>query len=239
MSVFGFSTSGGGGDFLPICKFDARSGRMFRLDRTQGPNGFATDEVDITQTFKAIFDFENIETGWIDFPIGGAPSFALVPIGQPLPPRPTDKHKNGVRFLVRLSNDCAGPLGAPVREMAGSSKAFVSGIEQAYIAYQADAAKNAGKLPVFVLEKTTPVKSAGGATNYHPSFKLVAWAPRGDLVHRPRVAQAATTANTASAAQPTQASNTSEFGGAAPSTGATQVPPPQAAAAPADANDFG
>ena len=38
----------GGGDFLPIVKYDTRAGHMIRVDRTQGAKGWDTDEVDIT-----------------------------------------------------------------------------------------------------------------------------------------------------------------------------------------------
>ena len=51
----------GGGDFLPICKYDTRAGRMIRVDRTQGANGWDTDEVDITDKFTAVMDFANCE----------------------------------------------------------------------------------------------------------------------------------------------------------------------------------
>ena len=48
-SVFGFSTeSSGGGDFLPIVKYDARAGRFFRMDRVDTGSGFESDPVDIT-----------------------------------------------------------------------------------------------------------------------------------------------------------------------------------------------
>ena len=62
--ALGFSntgTSSGGGDFLPIVKYDARAGRFFRVDREDG----VSTPVDITRSFKAVFDFENVETGWI------------------------------------------------------------------------------------------------------------------------------------------------------------------------------
>src|SRR4051812_47950315 len=63
MSVFGFSTEPTGGDFLPIIKYDARAGRIFRVDRgIDGPN-----PTDITDSFTAVFDFANIETGWMNF----------------------------------------------------------------------------------------------------------------------------------------------------------------------------
>src|SRR6186997_3068713 len=125
MSRFGFSTEpSAGGDFTPIVKYDARAGRVFRVDREQTADGFASNPVDITSTFKAVVDFENVETGWMDFPPGSAPSFALVLLssldkGGSLPDRPSVKHKNGVRFLLKLNKACGGDK--PVRELAGTS----------------------------------------------------------------------------------------------------------------------
>jgi hypothetical protein len=214
MSVFGFSTEpSSGGDFLPIAKYDARSGRMFRIDRVDTGSGFVSDAVDITATFKAIVDFENIEVGWIDFPVGSAPNFSLVPMGTQLPDRPSAKHKNGVRFMLKLSKDCGGAK--PIRELAGTSKAFLSGIEAVFTAYQTEKSANPGKLPVIVLEKTTPIKSGSGATvstNYQPTFRISGWAPRGDLVFQPKTTHHTKLPDV-------------QFG-SAPATGSTKVDPP-------------
>lgn len=224
MSVFGFSTEPStGGDFMPIVKYDARAGRLFRVDRVDTGAGFASDQVDITSSFKAIVDFENIEVGWIDFPPGAAPNFSLVAMGTQLPDRPTPRHKNGVRFILKLAKDCAGTK--PIREIAGTSKAFLSGIEAVFTAYQSEKAANAGKLPVIVLEKTTPIKSGSGektSTNYQPTFKIASWAPRGDLVFQSK----GTAAPAASQQTP-------------PSTGSTKVEPPAKQSEMAGADDFG
>jgi hypothetical protein len=226
MSVFGFSTEpSAGGDFMPIVKYDARAGRIFRMDRVDTGNGFSTDQIDITSNFKAIVDFENVEVGWIDFPAGAAPNFALVPMGNQLPDRPSPRHKNGVRFILKLAKDCGGVK--PIREIAGTSKAFLSGVEAVFTAYQAEKAANAGKLPVIVLEKTTPIKSGSGekqSTNYQPTFKISGWAPRGDLVFQPKGG---------AAPQTTSPQHTP------PSTGSTKVEPPAKQAEMADADDFG
>jgi len=164
MSVFGFSTEpSAGGDFIPIIKYDARSGRFFRMDRVDNGSGFISNPVDITACFKAIVDFENVEVGWIDFPAGSAPLFDLVPIGSPLPDRPSTRHKNGVRLKLKLAKDCGGTK--PIREIAGTSKAFLSGIEAVFKDYEAAKAANADKLPVIVLEKTTPIKTGTGESS--------------------------------------------------------------------------
>lgn len=227
MSVFGFSTEpSAGGDFMPIVKYDARAGRLFRMDRVDTGNGFSNEQVDITSAFKAIVDFENIEVGWIDFPAGSAPNFSLVPMGTQLPDRPSPRHKNGVRFVLKLAKDCGGAK--PIREIAGTSKAFLSGVEATFNVYQTEKAANPGKLPVIVLEKTTPIKSGSGekqSTNYQPTFKIVSWAPRGDLVFEPK-----TTHQTK--VPPV------EFGGA-PATGSTKVDPPGVKQPAMAEDDFG
>src|SRR3954467_13210047 len=104
----------------------------------------------------------------------------MVRIGEALPDRPSANHKNGVRLEIKLSKDCGGDK--PVREIAGTSRAFLSGLEPVYAEYEAEKDKHPGKLPVVVLDKTTPVKTGTGeksSTNYHPTFKIVGWAPRG------------------------------------------------------------
>ena len=118
-NVLGFSTAPPeGGNFTPIVKYDARSGRMFRMDRIETNGNFANQAVDITQSFKAIVDFEIMETGWVLFAAGIAPDFKLVRIGNEFPDRPSEKHKHGVRLMIKLAKDCGGDK--PIREMAGT-----------------------------------------------------------------------------------------------------------------------
>ena len=111
MSVFGFSTeqsAGSSGDFTPVLKYDSRAGRLFRSDRTEVDGRWVNTPVDITRNFKAIFDMENLETGWIEFNANSAPVFSVVKLGEPLPPRPTPTAKNGARVMLKLGKDCGG-----------------------------------------------------------------------------------------------------------------------------------
>jgi hypothetical protein len=215
MSVFGFSTeSTGGGDFTPVLKFDARAGRFFRMDRVDTGQGFENELVDITQGIKFLADFENVETGWIIFTPGVAPDFKLVPYGTQLPDRPSPNHKNGVRFMLKLSKECGGEK--PIREIAGTSKAFLSGVEAVFVQYLAEKGKNPGKLPVLTVDKIVPVKTGSGvssSTNYHPQFRISGWAPRGDLVFE------------AKGVTPSVASQV--LAQTAPSTGSTRAAAPQ------------
>jgi len=215
-NVFGFSTEPKtGGDFLPIIKYDARAGRMFRIDRIDTGNGFESNQVDITDKFSAQVDFEFLETGWIEFTPGSPPSFVLVKWGEPLPGKPpTGKFKHGVRFMVKLASSCADDK-PRIREMAGTSNAMLNGIAAVAEQYQRERNANPGKLPVIRLVKTFPVKTGSGlqsSTNYHPVFEIIGWAPRGDLVPQPKSANG-TAVSTTNGATP-------------PSTGSTHAPAP-------------
>ena len=227
-SIFGFpeKASSEGGDFAAIIKYDARAGRLFRVDRGQDSAGaYHSTPVDITHNFKAICDFDNLETGWMLFQPGQAPSMHLVRMGKQLLPPLTDQYKRGVRFMLRLANECAGSV--PVREVAGTARTFLDGVGAAYAQYLADKDKNQGKLPVLILESTTPVTTGTGqrtSTNYQPNFRLIGWAPRGDLVFVPKAPQ-------------DQALPQGFTNGAAPQTGGARVEPPKQQTV--SASDFG
>ncbi len=224
--ALGLSTaSGGNGDIIPHVKYDARAGRLARPDRKEVGGQFVSESVDITQTFRAVMDLDNLEVGWFHFAAGVAPISVLVPIGQPMPPKPTPDFKQGLRVMLKLDGNCGGD----VREMTGASGAFVRGFDALHDAYLADKAANPGKLPVVRLASAEPVKSGSGArtsTNYEPHFVIEGWAPRPvDLVFVSKAISHQTELPKV------------DF---APSTGSTQVGPPPAKPAPAMASsDFG
>lgn len=219
-------SNGGNGEIIPFVKYDARAGRLFRRDRSQDSGGnFVSNDEDITNSFKAVVDLENIEVGFAKFGAGAAPEYLLVGLGSPMPHKPADPgFKQAVRLMMKLHNSCGGD----VREISGNSSAFLKGIDDLHTTYEAGKAANPGKLPVVTLKSTTPITSGTGAkksTNYQPVFEISGWAPRPtDLVH---VAKGSGQSH-----QPAQSS--------APSTGSTQVSaPPAKQPEMADADDFG
>lgn len=215
MAFGGFfdSVGGEGGSFLPIIKYDARSGRISRRDRESGEN----HDVDITKNFKAIFDFENVEVGWVHFPMGSAPQFHLSRYadGKPVEKPEGEGFKRGVRFVVKLSKECGGD----VRELVSNAGAFLDGAKQLHDAYEAGAKENPGKLPVVELKDSVAKTSTGGAlktTNYVPVWAITGWVKRpDDLVYTARGSSAASSS-------------------APPATGSTKVSAPEA-----DEDDFG
>lgn len=227
--ALGFNYGTGGGDFVAILKYDARAGRFFRVDRVQDNGQYISNQEDITNGFKAIFDFDNIEVGYISFPPGAAPDFQMVSLGDQYPQRPSDKHNQGVRFMLKLAKDSAGD-GEAIRECAATSAAFRMGIDELHDAYEAQKGSNAGKLPIVALRQTLPVTSGSGAkksTNYQPAFEIIGWAARpDDLVFVPKARGKQTAAP---AAAPI----------GAPSTGSTPVGAPAAKQPEAATSDFG
>lgn len=235
-SRFGFEIrpASSGGDFLPIIKYNAQAGIFTRIDRVDSGNGFESVPTMIEGSdFKAQFDLEHAETGWIDFATGTIPSFVMIKMsalekGAAFPIQPTEKHKNGIRVMIKLASDIAD--GTPrIREFAGNSQALLLAFAGLFEQYDAGRAANPGLLPVVMLDgKPMPVKSGSGmktSTNFHPKFRITGWAPRGDLAPRP-------------GSQP--AGNGHAATQVAPATGARPAAPPAAKPKPAaDASDFG
>jgi hypothetical protein len=205
--------SGGGGDFLPIVKYDARAGRISRVDRENGES----IPTDITNNFKAVFDFENVEVGFIKFAAGMAPDFRLSRFYDRKPvPDPKGDYKPGVRFVIKLAKECGGDI----REIASNAGAFLDAAKKLHVEYEAGVKENAGKLPVIALDGVNAKTSGEGqkkSTNYVPVFKIVSWVKRpDDLVYVARGSSVA---------------SSSEEPSSPPSTGSTKV------AAPAGGDD--
>jgi hypothetical protein len=183
---FNFSNGGSGGDIVPFVKYDARAGRLFRNDRKEVNGGYTNVPFDITASFKAVMDFENVEVGYIRFAANSAPEHLLVPFGEQQPPRPDNTWKQGMRIMLKLDPGCGGD----VREISSNAQAFLKGLDELHTKYEVEKHKNPGKLPVVVLRTAQPITTGAGdkkSTNYQPTFEITGWAPRpADLVFVPK-----------------------------------------------------
>ncbi len=227
----GLSTSNGsgGGEIQPYINYDAKAGRMFRVDRFQDSGGaWATDKAEITNTVQMVMDIANTRVGWINYTAQG-PVRKLVKLGEQIPPRPDDKNAEGKLafkdgFEVQLLLDKASGGGAP-RVFGSAARCVIEAMDALVDAYQAAPESRAGKLPVVKIANVQPIKS-GQSTNYKPTFAIVNWIDRPPAMD-----------STEAAPAPARASP--------PSTGSTVVTPlpvnnivPQRAAM-AGAGDFG
>jgi len=173
--ALGLNTGSGGGDFLPICIYDARAGRMFKVERTQGMGGWESNRVDISSPPPAFaVDIGSIEVGWIMFGVAG-PDFQLVPLGHPLPAQPSKEHKQG--FRVKLS----GRVIDGIREFSHTAKCVLGAMDELHTRFEAAPEAAQGKIPVVRLAGTTPIVTKGpqgNTTAYAPVLEIVAWTDR-------------------------------------------------------------
>ena len=157
-------------------------GEFFRVDRTQGPDGWDSKTVEITPVFQAVFDMENIELGWLYFPTNGAPSIQVAKYGLPLPAQPDKNHRAGFRVHMLLGAQSGGDT----REMAANAQVSIKGMDALHDAYLAGVKDHPGQLPVVRLAGTEAVTSSGkdasgksvSSQNYMPVWEISKWVPR-------------------------------------------------------------
>ena len=179
MALFGMQVSSGA-DFRDMIKFDARAGRLFRVDRD--PITGLRTPVDITgpETQFAI-DFGTLEVGYVQFTANG-PVRSMVPYGRPLPAQPQDKDENG-RLLAKPGFYAlvAGRALGGVREWCSNAVILLTALDELYQVFAQRREAQAGQIPLICIPRTLPVKSGRGAqssTNYKPILDIVGWVDR-------------------------------------------------------------
>jgi len=170
---FGKRKSGGGGNFLPLLKFDARNGSLHTETRVQTFNGWEKEQTDVGSRFCAVFDLANAQVGWLKFPRGSAPETALVPVGQNAGEAPDADFKEGFRILVVLDES----LGGGVHEFMSTSVSTWNGVSALHDAYLAAVAKHPGKLPLVSMSETVERRYSNG-NSFEPVFTIIEWVPR-------------------------------------------------------------
>jgi hypothetical protein len=169
------TSSSGGGDFLPIMKFSAKDGSFVRQDRQQGADGhWEKSETEMDLPFKVVMDMDAIEVGFIAFTTTG-PDFRFVKVGEPMPIKPSDEHKEG--FRIRMYNKEIG-----LREMSSSSKIVRNQMNDLHDAYLAGKADNPGKVPVIEITGSDRIqietKAQGTQTFRSPKWSIAGWVDR-------------------------------------------------------------
>lgn len=152
--ALGFSTeaSTGGSKFLSPIKFDAKMGELTVRTREPGqkPGEWENNDTELQFPIKIVFDFEKMETGWIQF----KPSYASVmkPVGTGIPPKPEGNFKQSIRMKVYLKD-------FGLREFSPTSKMVLREMDKLHDAYLAACDNNAGKMPVVTIQGTKTVKT--------------------------------------------------------------------------------
>lgn len=158
-----------GGDFTPHIRYMA-STSSWRMSGENGPEDFK-----LTQ---AVFDFENIETGWAVFEEGEAPAWNMDPSLETPAPKPGDGREWKRAFKVSVFSPKA--FGdEPVREFGTNGTGAAMGIEALYSQWEQGKDANTGKVPVCKFDGATPTKVGKGNTNV-PNFTIAKWIDRPD-----------------------------------------------------------
>lgn len=148
---------------------------MFRVDRAQLSDGtWDKSETEIAPGVQFVMDFASIEEGWIDF--GPPPAFAVVPVGQPIPPKPGEGFKQGFRCLLFSQKAFGG-----VRSISSTAKAVLGQVDSLHTQYVAAPESKQGMAPVVQFVGVTDIKTKGPkgeTTNYAPRLQIVKWVPR-------------------------------------------------------------
>lgn len=165
-------SSSGGGDRLPIFKFDAKSGDLIAKGRVQDQTTgtWENEEIEVSYPLRAVCDFENIEIGWLAF-VNNTPDFAMAKSGTPTPAKPTADHKFCVRFRCFTKE-------YGLREFSHTAKTVLRAIDTLHDAYVAEHANHAGKMAVVEISGTETIKIStpqGELKFKAPKWGIVGW----------------------------------------------------------------
>lgn len=168
----GFNTepSTGGSKFLPVVKFDAKAGDLLAVNREPAGDGtWEKTEVEIDTPVKVVVDFASIEIGWLTF----TPSYHadMVPVGQKMPAKPSDQHKQAVRLKLYFKE-------YGWREFSPTSKTVLRAVDKLHDEYLEGAAAHPGKMPVVTIEGTevVKIKTPEGELRFKaPKWSITGW----------------------------------------------------------------
>ena len=183
--ALGLTKSSGDDSFLPILKLNSVSGDVTISSSVKNAAGdWEKQEKDVKLPAKLIFDFENLEVGWMHFGSQG-PTFALVKLGQPMPTKPADhdpdKKKYNQGFRIRVYSKEYG-----LAVLSQSSKTVGEVMDILHDQYLTGAKANPGKVAVveFKGTKKVSVKTKEGAKNYkQPDWSIVSWVARPEAMN--------------------------------------------------------
>jgi hypothetical protein len=168
----------GSGEILPRLKFDARYGTIYTQDRVYENGEWQPSQNNIElDEFLAVFDMATLEVVWAYFPSSGPPDIVAVPAGQDPGDAPSEKHKQGVRLRVKMSDE----LGGQVRECISLATGFWYAIDDLHDRYLRELPQHLGQLPIVSIAEMIETKTKQGSA-FAPRFVIDGWIGRpGDL----------------------------------------------------------
>lgn len=174
------SNTGGEGGFKVFVSYNAKAGRWYTKEDKQEAEQFEVTNM------TAIFDMDNLKTGWFLFAPGVAPVKNMDPSLAQAAPKPGEGFKRGFELEVFSEKNLLG-----LREFSSTAGIVIDAMNDLYDHWSTDKVSNPGKLPVVKCVGVTPVTNKHG-TNYKPQLEIVSWADRpAELAGAPAPAAAA------------------------------------------------
>jgi len=161
-------------DRLGKLKWDFEIGKFVLENRVRTDSGWENEQHNVDNSgFRAVFDMIHIQCGWIAYLKGEGLNAVLEPLGQDYGDPPTDKHREGLRLIVKTDET----IGGDVRELISTSSAIWNAIDTLHDAYIADVQKHEGCLPAVDVAEVHK-ETIGNGTILVPVLKIVGWVPR-------------------------------------------------------------
>lgn len=172
--AFGFPKSGG--NIVPRIKFNAKSGRMYRVERKKNARGdYESEDVEIANPTMLVHR-ASMRKGWMRFT-----DFAerMVNIYDEMPAQPEGLDSDGkpewkptVKWLVKLAPSCGGD----VREWGVSAYCVMDTLEPLTDEWAKGEHATDDMCPILTMTGTVAIKGAKG-TNYAPAWRTAGWRP--------------------------------------------------------------
>ena len=165
-------------DFIPIIKYDARSGIFTRVDRVQSAGGQWQSEEAQLKDPEFLCDLAQVEIGWMRFV--GVPDFVMVHRQQAVPTQPSDDHRLGFRVLLMLAEAHAldGEAG-DLRHFSNSSKTVMGAFDKLDNDFQRSKESNDPDLVPRVKVtgvEALKIRTPQGQSNFQrPVFTIIGW----------------------------------------------------------------
>jgi hypothetical protein len=160
------SNTGGEGGFKVYVAYNAKAGRWYTKE--DKPDAELFEVANMT----AVFDMDNLKTGWFLFTPGVAPVKHMDPSLAEAAAKPGDGFKRGFELEVFSEKNLLG-----LREFSSTAGIVIDAMNDLYDDWTANKAANAGKLPVVKCAGVSPVTNKHG-TNYKPQLEIVSWVTR-------------------------------------------------------------
>lgn len=164
--AFMSNPASGDGEFTPFVKYNAKAGRWYT--KKDEPDAAEFEVGDMT----AVFDMDNLQTGWFLFAAGTAPVKHMDPSLSEPAAKPGEGFKRGFQLDVFSTKNLLGK-----REFSSTAGSVIEAMNDLHDDWIANKDANAGKLPVVKCTGVQPVTNKHG-TNYRPVLEIVSWADR-------------------------------------------------------------